>query len=89
MQMSEFTVFDLRKTVDACIGGGSGGIEPLTEDNLDAELTDLGYDSLTVYEFVTKLQDDLRIAIGDDDIELMRTPRSVLELVNRRLTEAA
>lgn len=86
--MSEFTVVDLRKTVDACLGGGEG-VEPLTEANLDADLTELGYDSLTVFEFVTKLQDDLHISITDDEIEAMTTARAVVELVNSRLVDAA
>jgi acyl carrier protein len=86
--MNEFTVVNLRKTVDACLGGG-GGLEPLTEANLDTDLLDLGYDSLTVYELVTKLQDDLHIAVSDDEVDTMRTPRAVVDLVNRRLAKVA
>jgi acyl carrier protein len=87
-QMNEFSVVDLRKIVDVCLGGGDG-VEPLTEANLDAELADLGYDSLTLYEVVTKLQDDLHISITDDEIDAMKTARAVVELVNGRLADAA
>ncbi|MGH3685605.1 MAG: phosphopantetheine-binding protein [Pseudonocardiaceae bacterium] len=85
--MSPFTVGDLRKTVDSCLGGG--GAQPLTDANLDTELDELGYDSLSIYEFVTKLQEDLHIAITDEEIDDLRTPRAMIDFINRRLAEAA
>lgn len=84
--MNEFTLDELKKIVDSCLGGDNAA--KLTAANLDVELHDLGYDSLTVYEFATKLQDDLAINITDRDIDTMTTPRTVLDLVNGRLTEA-
>lgn len=85
--MNEFTVTELKKIVDACLGGDTAA--ELTEANLDVELHDLGYDSLTVYEFVMKIQDDLAISITDADIDTMKTPRAVVDFVNGRLAEVA
>ncbi|WP_028936624.1 phosphopantetheine-binding protein [Pseudonocardia spinosispora] len=85
--MTQFTLADLSTTVEACVGAG-GGTEPLTEANLDTALDDLGYDSLSIYEFVTTLQDNLHITITDDEIDSLRTPRSVVDLVNQRLAQA-
>ncbi len=85
--MSQFTMDDLRKTVDSCLG--SGGTEPLTDANVDTELDDLGYDSLAITEFIMKLQDDLCISITDEEIDNLRTPRAVIDFINQRLAEAS
>jgi minimal PKS acyl carrier protein len=83
--MDKFNVSELKKIVDTCEGGNTA-IE-LTEANLDVALDDLGYDSLTVYEFVTKIQDDLAMVITDEEIDTMTTPRAVIDFVNGRLAE--
>jgi acyl carrier protein len=85
--MSKFTVDDLRNTIESCLGGG-GGTEPVVTDNIDIKLDDLGYDSLSIYEFVTKLQDDLHISITDEEIDSLHTPRAVIDLVNERRSES-
>ncbi len=85
--MSQFTIDDLRKTIDSCLGGG--GAKPLTDATIDTELDDLGYDSLSIYEFVIKLQEDLHISITDEEIDDLRTPRTVIDFINHRLAEAA
>jgi minimal PKS acyl carrier protein len=81
--MNKFTIDDLKKIVGACLGGDTAA--ELTAASLDVELYELGYDSLTVYEFVMKLQDDLSISITDEDIDTMKTPRAVIDFVNGRL----
>jgi acyl carrier protein len=64
--MNAFTLDELKKTISSCLG--SDIATELTEASLDVELDELGYDSLTVYEFVMKLQDELAIKITDQDI---------------------
>lgn len=81
--MNRFTVDELKKIVAACLGGDTAA--ELTETNLDAELHELGYDSLTVYEFMMKIQDDLVIGITDADIDTMTTPRAVIDFINVQL----
>jgi act minimal PKS acyl carrier protein len=85
--MSQFTMDDLRKTIDSCLGSNS--TEPLTDANVDTKLDDLGYDSLSIIEFITKLQDDLHISITDEEIDDLHTPRAVIDFINRQLTEAS
>ncbi len=81
--MNKFNVGELKKIVDTCEGGDTA--TELTAANLDVELHELGYDSLTVYEFVTKIQDDLAMSITDEEIDIMTTPRAVIDFVNGRL----
>lgn len=81
--MNKFTLDELKKIVTACLGSDTAA--ELTEANLDVELHELGYDSLTVYEFVTKIQDDLAIRITDEDVDTMTTPRAVIDFVNGQL----
>lgn len=85
--MSQFTVDDLRKIIDSCLGGDGAAL--VTDATVDTELDDLGYDSLAIYELVLKLQDDLHISITDEEIDELRTPRAVIDFINRRLAEAA
>lgn len=83
--MSEFTLADLATTIQKCLGNGEGG--RVGPDNLDTTFADLGYDSLAVYELMTRLQDDTGVPISDEEIETIETPRQVLEFVNSRLAD--
>jgi minimal PKS acyl carrier protein len=85
--MDRFTMDELRKTIDSCLG--SDRTESLTDATADTDFDDLGYDSLSIYEFVTALQDNLHISITDEEIEGLRTPRVVIDFINRRLADAA
>lgn len=80
--MTAFTLADLAETIKQCLGAGSG-VE-LTEDTADTEFFDLGYDSLAVYELMTRLQDDTGIPISDEQIEEITTPRLAVRFINGR-----
>jgi hypothetical protein len=67
--MSQFTVDDLHKTIDSCLGGDGAAL--VTDATVDTEL------------------DDLHISITDEEIDELRTPRAVIDFINRRLAEAA
>ena len=81
--MSQYTVDDLKRTVDACLGAENA--RALAEDRLDHPFTELGYDSLAVYEITTRIEDELGLAISDAEIDLLRTPASLLDMVNNKL----
>lgn len=85
--MKQFTIDDLKQTVDACLGSETATL--LDGKVIDERFDELGYDSLAVYEFVTRLQDELSIAISDDDVDTLKTPRAVIDFVNGRLAEVA
>jgi act minimal PKS acyl carrier protein len=81
--MSEFTLDDLAATVAKCLGAGAG--EPVGPDTVDTPFADLGYDSLAVYELMTRLQDDTGVSISDEDIETIETPRQAVEFIAAHL----
>jgi act minimal PKS acyl carrier protein len=80
--VTAFSVTELNTTIAKCLGNDSGG--QVTDDNLDTEFSELGYDSLAVYELMTRLQDDIGIPISDEEIDELTTPRLVIAFVNDR-----
>lgn len=84
--MEDFTLADLKEIAGRSLGAKD--TPELTEETLDTGLVELGYDSLAVYELVTMLQDELGVRIADEEIEDLRTPRAVIELVSGRLPGA-
>jgi minimal PKS acyl carrier protein len=85
--MTELTLMELQRIVQSCVG--ASGALTLDQDSLDAPFIDLDMDSLVVYEIITQLEDRLPVAISDDDIDSLKTPRQLLDLVNGRLLQAA
>ena len=83
--VKEFTMDDLSAVLDST--AGSTHNDPLTDDLLDVEMVELGYDSLVIYEVVTILQDQLSIPISDEEAGQLDTPRAFITLVNERLAE--
>lgn len=81
--MADFTRADLARLIEACLGTQDS--VDITEATVDTQFDAMGVDSLARYEIATRLQDELKIAIADDDIDLMATPRQMLDLVNGRL----
>jgi acyl carrier protein len=78
--MNSLTMEQLRVIMRECIGADEevnldGAIE-------DMSFTDLGYDSLAVLELCTRVQDRCGVAIPDDAVDGMSTPRKLLDFVN-------
>ncbi|WSQ09445.1 acyl carrier protein [Streptomyces sp. NBC_01231] len=85
--MKEFTLFDLQQMVAACVGTDNADV--IDQASLDVSFTDLGLDSLSVYELITRLQDDLSLAITDEEIDELKTPRLLIDHVNERFGHTA
>lgn len=85
--MNRFTVAELKQTIAKCLGTES--VSELDSDSIDTNFADLGYDSLAVYEVMTRLQDELGIPISDEEIDSITTPRLVIDFVNSRQVEVA
>jgi acyl carrier protein len=81
--MATFDLADLRQVVEACVG--TDNIGQIEEGALDVRLDELGLDSLAAYEIVTRLQDELGVRIPDEEVDRMKTPRSIIEIVNARM----
>nr|WP_221463074.1 acyl carrier protein [Streptomyces olivoverticillatus] len=56
---------------------------------LDTPFSSLGYDSLALLEIAARIQNQYGVAIRDEDVELLATPRAVLEYVDAHLAEVA
>lgn len=85
--MKKFTLADLIRVVEACTG--TENITAFDDGTADTLFSELGVDSLAVYELATRLQDELGIPIPDEAIEAMRTPRLLLRYVNDQLMQTA
>lgn len=75
------TIDDLRRLLTECAGEDENGA--LHGDIHDTPFADLGYDSLALMETATRIKHEYGIAISDEDIALVETPRLLLELVAR------
>jgi act minimal PKS acyl carrier protein len=85
--MTAFTLEEFKQLVAASYDGAEA--EALDEACLETEFDDLGYDSLTVYEIITRIQDDYSVRITDDEIDELRTPAALIAHVSGLLVTAA
>ncbi|MEW2495468.1 MULTISPECIES: acyl carrier protein [Streptomyces] len=86
--MATFTVADLKTIVGAC---GVDAEEAAALDDpsaLDTAFDDLGFDSLLVYEIVTRIQDGFPVLVPDEELDGIGTPAALIGYVNERLTTA-
>ncbi|MGP4020927.1 acyl carrier protein [Saccharopolyspora sp. 5N708] len=69
---------------------GAGGDEPadLSDDYLDSTFDDLGYDSLALLETLRLVEREHGVAMSDDAVAELSTPRAFLELINQQLAAA-
>ncbi|GLZ55402.1 acyl carrier protein [Actinomycetospora sp. NBRC 106378] len=77
--MSELSLEDLKSIMRAAVGDDED--VDLSRDILDVPFTDLGFDSLAMLEMATLVKRRTGIAISDDDLEHLHTPRGLLEVV--------
>ncbi|EFL03691.1 MULTISPECIES: acyl carrier protein [unclassified Streptomyces] len=80
--MSAFTLTEFKKLVEQSYDAESA--EALHGQALDTSFTDLGYDSLTVYEIVTRIQDEHGVTVPDEELDLLDTPRALIAYVDAR-----
>ena len=80
---TEMNLDDLRRIMAEC-AGEEEGID-LTGDIRDTAFIDLGYDSLALMESAARIKREFGVAIADDDLAQLETPRAVLDVVNRAL----
>lgn len=83
--MTAFTIVKLKEIMLSTADGA--GLE-LDGDFLDTPFPDLDFDSLAVLELATRVQQDYDLAIPDEAVAELTTPRDVLDYVTRRLAES-
>jgi acyl carrier protein len=84
--MSTMTVNGLQSIMRASAGEDESVV--LDGGYLDTPFIDLGYDSLALLEAAAFIKREYGVSIADEDFEELRTPRSLLERVNRELANA-
>ncbi len=80
--IAEFTVTDLDRVLQQAAGASP---VPLDADSLDAEFSELGYESLGMLETASQIERELGIELDDSTVFDLRTPRAFLLAVNERL----
>lgn len=83
---NSFTLDDLRKLMSGCAGIDDS--VDLDSDIGNITFDDLGYDSLAVMEITAVLKNELGVAIPEDAVSELPTPRLLTEYVNARLAAA-
>ncbi|MFI9176338.1 acyl carrier protein [Streptomyces lincolnensis] len=85
--MSGITRQDLRRILE---GPGNEADAAVWEAAgiLDTPFSDLGFDSLALLEMAVRIEQEYTVAVPEETVENLATPRAVLDFVNRRLAEA-
>jgi act minimal PKS acyl carrier protein len=84
--MKDMTLEDLRQILTDCAGQDEVG--DLGADILDIPFTDLGYDSLALLETASQVERQVGVALDDDLVARLQTPRQFLAQVNSSLAVA-
>ncbi|MFI9724244.1 acyl carrier protein [Streptomyces sp. NPDC052396] len=85
--MSQFTIDDLKNMLRKA--AGEDETTHLDGDILDVSFEDLGYDSLARMETVSLTERAYGIALAEEEIEAITSPREFLGFVNDRIKAAA
>lgn len=85
--MAQFSIDDLVALLRECAGVDEE--VNLDGDILDVSFEDLGYDSLALYNTVSRIERDLGVELGDDVVTDATTPRALLAVVDEGLSVGA
>ncbi|BCY13445.1 acyl carrier protein [Actinoplanes sp. L3-i22] len=80
-----FAIDDLKRILSE--GSGTPEGADLDADILDAQLSDLGYDSLALLETASRIEREYTIVVDETVLDATLTPRTLLELVNSQLKQ--
>lgn len=83
----EMTYDDLMRIMRQCAGADESVV--ITADAIDTAFDDLGYDSLALLETAGRIEQDFGVALADDLVAELTTPRRFLDAVNGRRPEVA
>jgi act minimal PKS acyl carrier protein len=78
--MAEFTIQDLVRTLRECAGEDEA--VDLDGEILDRTFTDLGYDSLALFNTVSRIERDHAVNLPESVVIEAVTPRALLEEIN-------
>lgn len=81
--MRQITFSELQDIMRACVGEDEDAL-PL-EQAPDQHFDELGYDSLAVLETHSRIQRDYGIELSDEDVGGLKTPRELVDYLNKLL----
>lgn len=84
--MSAFTLAEFQQIVQQTLDAAEA--ESLGQNTVDTTFGDLGWDSLTVYELVVRIQDDYPVTIDDGELDRLGTPAALIAHVDGLLATA-
>jgi minimal PKS acyl carrier protein len=79
--MSDQMMFDDLRSI-LIEAAGSADRTELSQEIIDTDLYDLGYDSLALLEMAALIKQRFAVEIPDDDVPELRTFRLILDRVN-------
>ncbi|MGW7537844.1 acyl carrier protein [Amycolatopsis sp. NPDC054798] len=85
--MTEFRIEELTRLLRECAGEDEA--IGLDGDIMDTLFDDLGYDSLALFNTVSRIERDFRISLPDDTVAEAKTPRALLQEINACLSRSA
>jgi minimal PKS acyl carrier protein len=74
-------LFEL-KDLQRILRDGAGAEQDVDLEILDATFEDLGYDSIALLETAARISREYGVTIDDDALSEVKTPRSLIDLVN-------
>ncbi|MGA8116520.1 MAG: acyl carrier protein [Actinocatenispora sp.] len=83
--MTELKIDELRQLLRECAGEDED--VDLDGDIVDVAFDELGYDSLALFNTISKIEREYSIQLGDDVVNETKTPRELLDLVNNTISE--
>lgn len=83
MTSSSFDITDLARILTEAAGSSDG--LTATDDALDADFQDLGYDSLAMLETAARIEREFHVTLDDSTFADAMTPRVLIDLVNSYL----
>jgi act minimal PKS acyl carrier protein len=85
--MAQFTVADLVRLLRECAGEEES--VNLDGDILDVRFDDLGYDSLALFNTISRIERDYGVQLPDEAVADATTPRALLDEINQSLQKVA
>jgi act minimal PKS acyl carrier protein len=83
--MAEFTIDDLVQILRECAGEDES--VDLDGDIAGTSFEDLGYDSLALFNTISRIERDQAIKLDDNTVVEAKTPRDLLQVVNRTIRQ--
>jgi act minimal PKS acyl carrier protein len=85
--MARINLDELTQALTECAGADEE--VPLRSEALDTPFTDLGYDSLALLETAALIQQRYGVALTDEEVTDIETPREFIDRVNAAAVQPA